>query len=136
MPSEREIVELAYVAYERGDVDDPELRRHALPGYRFHPRAGWPGEMSYGIDDMPRLWADLRATFSGYSLEPIAFLETPPNWVLVQIATSTAVHGEGPRMEDTFFHLWRFEHGRIAETRTLRTEEEARAFISGRRNAA
>ena len=136
MLSEREIVELAYVAYERGDVDDPTLREHASPGYRFHPRPGWPGQPHYGLDDMPQLWADLRATFTAYELEPIAFLEAPPGWVLVKITSSSAVHGEGPRIVDTLFHLWRFEQGRLAETRTLRTEDEARAFISGRRSAA
>ncbi len=122
--AELDHVALAYAAYARRSVDDEEARAAMTEDYRFHMRPGWPGRSSYGLDELPTMWADLDETFSGFELVPEEYAETADGF-LVRLTTSTRMPGSDDRVEMRFYHLWRFREGKLAETRAFGTQEEA-----------
>lgn len=101
-------VRVAYdVAYAQRSVDG--VRECFAKNFTWHSRSGWPGRATYGLDEMPELWADLDDTFSGYELVPARFEEVAENYVLVEVSQSVRLRGGDARVETVVWHLWLVE---------------------------
>jgi hypothetical protein len=101
-------VRLAYeVAYVNRSVEG--VRDRFAPDFIWHSRAEWPGKKSYGVDEMPELWADLDDTFSEFELIPTAYEEVSPSHVLVTVRQGFRLRGGESRVEITLWHLWLVE---------------------------
>lgn len=103
-----EMVRIAYaVAYAERSVEG--VRDRFSENFVWHSRPEWPGKATYGIDEMPALWADLDDTFSEFELVPAEFEEVADGYVLVTVNQSARLRDSKRRVETTIWHLWRVE---------------------------
>jgi hypothetical protein len=103
-----EMVRVAYdVAYAERSVEG--VRDRFAESFVWHSRPEWPGKATYGVDEMPELWADLDDTFSEFELVPVEFEEVADGYVLVTVKQSASLRDSDERVETTIWHLWRVD---------------------------
>ena len=102
------MVRVAYdVAYIERSVDG--VRDSFADDFVWHSRPEWPGKPTYGIDEMPEVWADLDETYSEFEVVPAAFEEIADGYVLVTLEQSTRLRGSETRVKSAIWHLWRVD---------------------------
>ncbi|MDQ3729060.1 MAG: nuclear transport factor 2 family protein [Actinomycetota bacterium] len=106
-----EIVRRAYEeSYAQRSVEP--TREFASDDFRFHARADFPGQTSYGIDEMTKLWSDMDETYSEYSLKAEEFVDHG-DYVLVSLAQSARLRGSETRVESAVYHVWEVREGKV-----------------------
>ena len=108
-----EAVRLAYeVAYVQRSVEN--VRDAFAPDFVWHTRGEWPGRSTYGVEEMPQLFADLDETHGDFDLVAEDF--TPiGDYVIATVRQSARLRGSDARIESTIYHLWHVPQGRPRE---------------------
>ena len=100
------------------------MREDFADDFVWYQRPEWPGRSTWSADDMPKLAAELDATFREYSLEPVDFSEVGDH-VVVEVRMSARLHGSDDRVEGAVWHVWRVVDGQLKETRNYAAKADA-----------
>jgi hypothetical protein len=110
--------------YARRTVELPGSENRIASDYRFHPRPGFPGRSTYGLDEIVRFWADLDATFTDYSLTPHSYEPIGAAYVLVTLRQTARLRGSDQLLTELIYMLWHLVEGRAQETWTSTVREQ------------
>ena len=84
-----DLVRIAYdVAWPQRSVEG--FQEHFADDFTWRQRPEWPGRSVYGRDEMPKLWADLDATFAEYTLTAVEYADAG-DYVIVTVEDGLVV---------------------------------------------
>lgn len=121
----RDIIKRGYDAYSRGDLDalaeffDPRVElRPPASSIDPEPRFGFEGIRHYMTPDM----------FEDQTAEPLEMIEHG-NRILVVARVRARGRGSGVELDDTAYHLWTLEAGRVVRFEVMLDRDEAMARL-------
>lgn len=132
MVSEDDIERLraGYDAFNRGDFD--AVLRNFDPDVEFRDRSEVPDPRTYhGHRGVLWQFTTIDSEFKDYRIEPLDFEVVGEEHLVATVHQSGTGRASGVPVEETLFHLWRLEGGRVVDMRAFSSREEAVRAIAG-----
>jgi ketosteroid isomerase-like protein len=118
----------AFNAFMRGELSREALAELADPQGEWH----WHDQRTY--PDLPQhlrgaevigFWEEYRSTWDELATEPLEFIQTPDDRVLVSVCQRGRGRESGVPIEIHFFQLWTIRNGKLRKQELFRHRADA-----------